>query len=234
MNPKILVVDDDKEIAEAISKLLELNNFTVFKAYDGVQALKTVRETELDLVIMDVMMPNLDGMSALKILREENNIPVIILSAKSEDYDKVLGLQVGADDYIVKPYNPQELVARVNATIRRYMFLGSKNVEELTSEHIYKSGGLILDTQTKEAIVDGENVKLTPKEYGILFLLIRNAGMVFSVEEIYSNVWQEDAYDVDNTVMVHIRRLRKKIEIDSKNAKYLKVVWGIGYKIEKY
>ncbi len=234
MNPKILVVDDDKEIAEAISKLLELNNFIVFKAYDGVQALKTVRETELDLVIMDVMMPNLDGMSALKILREENNIPVIILSAKSEDYDKVLGLQVGADDYIVKPYNPQELVARVNATIRRYMFLGSKNVEELTSEHVYKTGGLILDTQTKEAIVDGENVKLTPKEYGILLLLIRNAGIVFSVEEIYSNVWQEDAYDVDNTVMVHIRRLRKKIEIDSKNAKYLKVVWGIGYKIEKY
>ncbi len=234
MNPKILVVDDNKEIAEAISKLLELNNFTVLKAYDGVQALKTVRETELDLVIMDVMMPNLDGMSALKILREENNIPVIILSAKSEDYDKVLGLQVGADDYIVKPYNPQELVARVNATIRRYMFLGSKNVEELTSEHIYKTGGLILDTQTKEAVVDGENVKLTPKEYGILFLLIRNAGIVFSVEEIYSKVWQEDAYDVDNTVMVHIRRLRKKIEIDSKNAKYLKVVWGIGYKIEKY
>ncbi len=234
MNPKILVVDDDKEIAEAIGKLLELNNFTVFKAYDGIEALKIVREREVDLILMDVMMPNLDGMSALKILREENNIPVIILSAKSEDYDKVLGLQVGADDYIVKPYNPQELVARVNATIRRYMFLGSKNIEELNSEHIFKSGGLILDTQTKEAVVDGENIKLTPKEYGILLLLISNAGIVFSVEEIYSNVWQEDAYDVDNTVMVHIRRLRKKIEIDSKNAKYIKVVWGIGYKIEKY
>ncbi len=234
MNPKILVVDDDKEIAGAISKLLELNNFTTFKAYDGVQALEVVREREIDLIIMDVMMPNLDGMSALKILREENNIPVIILSAKTEDYDKVLGLQVGADDYIVKPYNPQELVARVNATIRRYMFLGSKNTEELNSEHIYKTGGLILDTQTKEAVVDGESVKLTPKEYGILLLLISNQGRVFSVEEIYSKVWQEDAYDVDNTVMVHIRRLRKKIEIDSKNAKYLKVVWGIGYKIEKY
>ncbi len=234
MNPKILVVDDDKEIAEAISKLLELNNFTVLKAYDGVEALKIVRDSEVDLIIMDVMMPNLDGMSALKILREENNIPVIMLSAKSEDYDKVLGLQVGADDYIVKPYNPQELVARVNATIRRYMFLGSKNTDELSSEHIFKTGGLILDTQTKEAVVDGESVKLTPKEYGILLLLISNAGIVFSVEEIYSKVWQEDAYDVDNTVMVHIRRLRKKIEIDSKNAKYLKVVWGIGYKIEKY
>ncbi len=234
MNPKILVVDDDKEIAEAISKLLELNNFNVFKAYDGVQALKFVRESEVDLIIMDVMMPNLDGMSTLKILREENNIPVIMLSAKSEDYDKVLGLQVGADDYIVKPYNPQELVARVNATIRRYMFLGSKNTEELNSEYIFKTGGLILDTQTKEAVVDGESVKLTPKEYGILLLLISNAGIVFSVEDIYSKVWQEEAYDVDNTVMVHIRRLRKKIEIDSKNAKYLKVMWGIGYKIEKY
>ncbi len=234
MNPKILVVDDDKEIAEAIAKLLELNNFTVFKAYDGIEALKVVRECEIDLILLDVMMPNLDGMSTLKILREDNNIPVIILSAKSEDYDKVLGLQVGADDYIVKPYNPQELVARVNATIRRYMFLGSKNIVELDSENIFKSGGLILDTQTKEAIVDGENIKLTPKEYGILLLLIRNAGIVFSVDEIYEKVWQEDAYDVDNTVMVHIRRLRKKIEIDSKNAKYLKVVWGIGYKIEKY
>ncbi len=234
MNPKILVVDDDKEIAEAIAKLLELNNFQVLIAQDGVEALKIVREGGLDLIILDVMMPKLDGMTALKILREENNIPVIMLSAKSEDYDKVLGLQVGADDYIVKPYNPQELVARVNATIRRYMFLGSKNVEELNSEHIYKTGGLILDTQTKEAIVDGENVKLTPKEYGILLLLIKNAGIVFSVEDIYTKVWEEDAYDVDNTVMVHIRRLRKKIEIDSKNAKYLKVVWGIGYKIEKY
>ncbi len=234
MNPKILVVDDDKEIAEAISKLLELNNFSVLKAYDGIEALKNLRENEIDLVILDVMMPNLDGMSTLKILREEKNIPVIMLSAKSEDYDKVLGLQVGADDYIIKPYNPQELVARVNATLRRYMFLGSKNIEEISSEHIFKTGGLILDTQTKEAIIDGENIKLTPKEYGILFLLIKNAGMVFSVEEIYSNVWEEEAYDVDNTVMVHIRRLRKKIEIDSKNAKYLKVVWGIGYKIEKY
>ncbi len=234
MNPKILVVDDDKEIAEAIAKLLELNNFQVLIAHDGIEALKLAREGGLDLVIMDVMMPNLDGMTALKILRGDNNIPVIMLSAKSEDYDKILGLQVGADDYIVKPYNPQELVARVSATIRRYTFLGSKNVDELNSEHIYKTGGLMLDTQAKEAIVDGETVKLTPKEYGILLLLIKNAGIVFSVEDIYSNVWQEDAYDVDNTVMVHIRRLRKKIEIDSKNSRYLKVVWGIGYKIEKY
>ncbi len=234
MYPKILVVDDDKEIADAIARLLELNNFQVKTAKDGVEALKIIREGGLDLVILDVMMPNLDGMTALKILREENNIPVIMLSAKSEDYDKVLGLQIGADDYIVKPYNPQELVARVNATIRRYTFLGSKNIEELDSEHIYKTGGLLLDTQTKEAIIDGETIKLTPKEYGILLLLIKNQGIVFSVEDIYSKVWQEDAYDVDNTVMVHIRRLRKKIEIDSKNAKYLKVVWGIGYKIEKY
>ncbi len=234
MNPKILVVDDDKEIAEAIAKLLELNDFKVIKAYDGIEALKVVKEHSIDLVILDVMMPNLDGMSTLKILREDNNIPVIMLSAKSQDYDKVLGLQVGADDYIVKPYNPQELVARVNATLRRYMFLGSKPREKLDSEHTYKTGDLLLDTKTKEAIVDGESIKLTPKEYGILHLLIRNAGVVFSVEEIYSKVWQEDAYDVNNTVMVHIRRLRKKIEIDSKNAKYLKVVWGIGYKIEKY
>lgn len=233
MKATILVVDDDKEIVEAISKLLELNDFNVVKAYDGIQALSVIKTNEIDLVILDVMMPNLDGMSTLKSLRQNKNIPVIFLSAKTEDYDKVLGLQLGADDYISKPYNPQELVARVNATIRRYMFLGSKQVEELDKDYIYKTGDLILNTQTKEAIVDGENVKLTPKEYGILLLLIKNAGMVFSVEQIYENVWNEEAIDVNNTVMVHIRRLRKKIEIDSKNSKYLKVVWGIGYKIEK-
>ncbi len=233
MIAKILVVDDDKEIVIAISKLLELNDFEVFKAYDGVEALDVLSKTEVDLIILDSMMPRLDGMSMLKRLREKNNIPVIVLSAKTEDYDKILGLQLGADDYVSKPYNPQELVARVNATIRRYMYLGSKNNESSSDEN-YQSGNLIVDTGAKNAIIDGEVIKLTQKEYGILLFLTKNAGQVFSVEQIYENVWNEEAFDVSNTVMVHIRRLRKKIEIDSKNAKYLKVVWGIGYKIEKH
>ncbi len=232
MNAQILVVDDDKEIVDAIARLLELNDFEVIKAYDGYQALEKLKNYEIDLIILDVMMPNLDGMITLKKIRSEKNIPIIMLSAKTEDYDKVLGLQMGADDYISKPYNPQELVARVKANLRRFMFLGSKNIVD-DNINIYRSGNLLLNTETKEAVVDGENIKLTPKEYGILLLLIKNQGRVFSVEEIYSNVWQEDAFEVNNTVMVHIRRLRKKIESDSKNAKYLKVVWGIGYKIEK-
>ncbi len=233
MKAKILVVDDDKEIVSAISKLLMLNDFEVFKAYDGVEALEVLNKSEVDLIILDSMMPRLDGMSMLKRLREDNNIPVIVLSAKTEDYDKILGLKLGADDYVSKPYNPQELVARVEATIRRYMFLGSKQLENSSDEN-YQSGNLIVDTGAKNAIVDGEIIKLTQKEYGILLFLTKNAGQVFSVEQIYENVWNEEAFDVSNTVMVHIRRLRKKIEIDSKNAKYLKVVWGIGYKIEKY
>ncbi len=233
MNAKILVVDDDKEIVSAISKLLELNDFKVYGAYDGVEALEVVNNKEIDLIILDYMMPRLDGMSVLKKLRMDKNIPVIVLSAKTEDYDKVLGLQLGADDYVVKPYNPQELVARVNATLRRYMFLGSKKNEIINQDEIYQSGDLILNVNAKNAIVDGQTIKLTPKEYGILLLLIKNAGQVFSVEQIYENVWNEEAFDVNNTVMVHIRRLRQKIEIDSKNTKYLKVVWGIGYKIEK-
>lgn len=234
MKATILVVDDDKEIVNAICKLLELNDYNTLKAYDGLEAIDVVKNNEVDLIVLDIMMPKLDGMETLKNLRETMNIPVIILSAKSQDYDKILGLQIGADDYIVKPYNPQILVAKVQATLRRYMFLGSKLRNDLEEKNIYKTGSLILDTQTKEAIVDGESISLTPKEYGILLLLIQNKGIVFSVEQIYSNVWNEEAYDVNNTVMVHIRRLRKKIEIDSKNAKYLKVVWGIGYKIEKY
>ncbi len=229
---KILVVDDDKEIVSAIAKLLILNDFDVFKAYDGVEALDIINKEEIDLIILDNMMPRLDGMTMLKRLREKNNTPVIVLSAKTEDYDKILGLQLGADDYVSKPYNPQELVARVNATIRRYMYLGSKNNE--SSDDNYHSGNLIVNTGAKNAIVDGTVIKLTQKEYGILLFLTKNAGQVFSVEQIYENVWNEEAFDVSNTVMVHIRRLRKKIEIDSKNAKYLKVVWGIGYKIEKY
>lgn len=234
MEATILVVDDDKEIVNVICKLLELNDFNTMKAYNGIEAVEIVNEQDIDLIILDIMMPKLDGMSTLKKLRINKNIPVILLSAKSEDYDKILGLQVGADDYIVKPYNPQILIAKVQAILRRYMFLGSKNFQELSSEYIYKTGDLILNTKTKEAILDGDNIKLTPKEYGILLMLIQNAGMVFSVEQIYSNVWNEESYDVDNIVMVHIRRLRKKIEVDSKNPKYLKVVWGIGYKIEKY
>ncbi len=233
MKANILVVDDDREIVNAITKLLELNDFNTFSAYNGKDALEILKNNEIELIILDNMMPHIDGMEFLKILRQTNNTPVIVLSAKTEDYDKILGLQLGADDYVVKPYNPQELIARVHATIRRYMFLGSKNADSLLKDDIFRSGDLILNTSTKEAIVDGENIKLTPKEYGILFLLIKNAGQVFSVDQIYENVWNEEAFDVNNTVMVHIRRLRKKIEIDSKNAKYLKVVWGIGYKIEK-
>lgn len=234
MKATILVVDDDKEIVNAICKLLELNDYSTLKAYNGIEAIEIATNNDIDLIILDVMMPKLDGMSALKKIRGNCNIPVIILSAKTEDYDKILGLKVGADDYITKPYSPQILVAKVEATIRRFMFLGSKDSEDLDTENLYQTGNLILDTKSKEAIVDGQSISLTPKEYGILLLLMSNLGVVFSVEEIYSNVWNEDAYDVNNTVMVHIRRLRKKIEIDSKNAKYLKVVWGIGYKVEKY
>ncbi|MFV0440672.1 MAG: response regulator transcription factor [Lachnospirales bacterium] len=234
MKATILVVDDDKEIVNAICKLLELNDYITLKAYNGIEAIEIATNNDIDLIILDVMMPKLDGMSALKKIRVNCNIPVIILSAKTEDYDKILGLKVGADDYITKPYSPQILVAKVEATIRRFMFLGSKDSEDLDTENLYQTGNLILDTKSKEAIVDGQSISLTPKEYGILLLLMSNLGVVFSVEEIYSNVWNEDAYDVNNTVMVHIRRLRKKIEIDSKNAKYLKVVWGIGYKVEKY
>lgn len=227
----ILVVDDDKDIVGAIAKLLELEGYSVIKAYDGMEALdKLASNSSINLILIDIMMPKLDGLSAMMKIRTTRNIPIIVLSAKSEDTDKVLGLSMGADDYITKPYNPIELVARVKSNLRRYLQLGSADT---TKSDVIKIGGLALDTSAKTLEVDGEAAKLTATELKILELLMRNAGRVFSSEEIYSKVWNEDAYSVENTVMVHIRHIREKIEIDPKEPKYLKVVWGIGYKIEK-
>ena len=230
----ILVCDDDREIAGAIEIYLRNEGYNVFKAFDGVQALDIARGQELHLIIMDVMMPNMDGVQATMKIREEKNIPIIMLSAKSEDYDKITGLNVGADDYVTKPFNPLELMARVRSQIRRYMNLGSIQGEQQHEEGVYCSGGLVVDDRQKLVTVDGEQVTVTPIEYGILKFLTENAGRVFSIGQIYEAVWNEPAYSPENTVAVHIRRIREKIEIDPKNPKYLKVVWGIGYKIEKY
>ncbi|MCI9476427.1 MAG: response regulator transcription factor [Emergencia sp.] len=225
----ILVCDDDKEIAGAIEIYLRNEGYTVFKAFDGIEALNYARNQQLHLIIMDVMMPKMDGVQATMKIREEKNIPIIMLSAKSEDYDKITGLNVGADDYITKPFNPLELIARVKSQLRRYVDLGSMEKKS----GVYKTGGLEVDDDEKAVRIDGEYVTVTPTEFGILKLLTENAGKVFSMEQIYENVWNEPAYNPENTVAVHIRRIREKIEINPKNPKYLKVVWGIGYKIEK-
>ena len=225
----ILVCDDDKEIAGAIEIYLRNEGYTVFKAFDGVEALSIARGQQVHLIIMDVMMPKMDGVQATMKIREEKNIPLIMLSAKSEDYDKITGLNVGADDYITKPFNPLELIARVKSQLRRYVDLGSMEKKS----GVYKTGGLTIDDGEKTVTIDGEYVTVTPTEFGILKLLTENAGKVFSMEQIYENVWNEPAYNPENTVAVHIRRIREKIEINPKNPKYLKVVWGIGYKIEK-
>jgi DNA-binding response OmpR family regulator len=230
-SPTILVVDDDKDIVGAIAKLLELEGYSVVKAYDGLEALEKLTENSIQLILIDVMMPRLDGLSTLMKIRESKNIPVIILSAKSEDSDKILGLSMGADDYITKPYNPMELCARVKSHLRRFMQLGSMGADDKGDS--VKIGGLLLDRGEKLLYVDGEPVKLTATEFKILQLLMENAGKVFSAEEIYRKVWNEDAFAVENTVMVHIRHIREKIEINPKEPRYLKVVWGIGYKIEK-
>ena len=226
----ILVCDDDKEIVEAIDIYLQQEGYQVFRAYDGEDALKILKEEEIHLLIIDVMMPKLDGIRATLKIREESSIPIIILSAKSEDTDKILGLNVGADDYITKPFNPLELVARVKSQLRRYTKLG--NAAE-NGQAVYQVGGLAINDELKEVTVDGEIVKLTPIEYNILLLLMKNQGKVFSINQIYENIWNEDAIGADNTVAVHIRHIREKIEINPKNPKYLKVVWGVGYKIEK-
>lgn len=228
----ILVVDDDKEIVKVLSRLLELEGYRVLKAFDGMEALELLMEHKVHLILMDVMMPKLDGLSTLMEIRKKRNIPVIILSAKTEESDKVLGLSMGADDYVSKPFRTAELTARVRSQLRRYMTLGDVKKQD-QSENRLQTGGLILDTSGKELYVDGEKVRLTATEYRIVELLMQHMGQVFSAEEIYSRVWNEDAYAVENTVMVHIRRIREKIEIDAKNPKYLKVVWGIGYKMEK-
>ncbi|HHU17372.1 MAG TPA: response regulator transcription factor [Clostridiales bacterium] len=225
----ILICDDDKEIVDAIEIYLKNEGYDIYKAYDGVEALDIVRREDINLIIMDIMMPKLDGMRATMKIREEKNIPIIMLSAKSEDYDKITGLNVGADDYVTKPFNPLELIARVRSQLRRYVSLGS--MEKKTG--VYKSGGLVVDDEAKTVTVDGELVPVTPIEFGILKLLTENAGKVFSMSKIYEAVWNEPSFNPENTVAVHVRRIREKIEIDPKDPRYLKVVWGIGYKIEK-
>ena len=227
----ILVVDDDKEIVESIEIYLRNEGYKVFKAYDGLEALDILTNEEIHLILMDIMMPKLDGIKATIKIRQEKNIPIILVSAKGEDTDKILGLNIGADDYITKPFNLLELIARVKSNLRRYMNFGNFNNE--TREDVLRSGGLELNTSTKEVKVDGNQVKVTPIEYRILELLLRNKGRVFSIDEIYEKVWKEESFNVENTVAVHIRRIREKIEINPKEPRYLKVVWGIGYQLEK-
>ena len=227
----ILVCDDDKEIDDAIDIYLTGEGFHILKAYDGYDALKILETEHADLMIIDVMMPGLDGIRTTLKVRETSSIPIIILSAKSEDSDKILGLNIGADDYLSKPFNPLELVARVKSQLRRYTQLG--NLNQSSNENVYKCGGLTINDDTKEVFVDDEPIKLTPIEYNILLLLTKNAGKVFSIDEIYKQIWNEEAIGADNTVAVHIRHIREKIEINPREPRYLKVVWGVGYKIEK-
>ena len=221
----ILVCDDDKEIVDAIDIYLSQEGYHILKAYDGLQAIEIMKKEEVHLILLDIMMPNLDGIRATRKIRETSSVPIIMLSAKSEDVDKILGLNIGADDYITKPFNPLELIARVKSQLRRYTQLGNLATEE--KEAVYVCGGLVVNDDLKTVTVDGEPVKLTPIEYNILVLLIKNQGKVFSIEQIYENIWNEEAIGADNTVAVHIRHIREKIEINPK------VVWGIGYKIEK-
>lgn len=236
MGENILIVDDDREIVDAIEFYLKPEGFNILKAYDGLEAIENLIDSNIDLVIMDVMMPNMDGLKATLKIRENNNIPIILLSAKDQDMDKILGLNMGADDYISKPFNPLELIARVKSQLRRFINLNTMG----ENTHIYSctnsilnSGGLCLNKDTKIVTLDGENIKVTPIEFKILEFLLENKGIVFSSKDIYEHVWEEIAYNCEKTVAVHIRRIREKIEINSKDPKYLKVVWGIGYKIEK-
>ncbi|MDE5966908.1 MAG: response regulator transcription factor [Lachnospiraceae bacterium] len=226
----ILVCDDDKEIVEAITIYLQQEGYTIFPAYNGREALEVMRNQEIQLVIMDIMMPVMDGTHAVMTIRKTSNVPVIMLSAKSEDMDKILGLNVGADDYVTKPFNPLELIARVKSQLRRYTRLGSM-VEE--NSHVLVNGDLVLDDDKKLVTLAGEPLKLTPTEYKIVHLLMSNLGMVFSSSVIYEKIWQEDAYATENIVSVHIRRIREKLEIDTKNPRYIKVMWGVGYRMDK-
>lgn len=227
---KILVCDDDRAIVEAISIYLMQEGYEIIKAYDGMEVLEYLKKEPVDLVILDIMMPRLDGIHTTLKIREEQNIPIIILSAKSEDADKILGLNVGADDYVTKPFSPLELIARVRSQLRRYQRLGAQMEAKAD---VYQIGGLVVNDETKEVTVDGDTVKLTPMEYQILLLLIKNPGKVYSISQIYETIWNENAVSVDNTVAVHIRHIREKIEINPKEPRYLKVVWGVGYKIDK-
>ena len=232
----ILVVEDEKEIADAIEIYLLNQGYNVFKGYNGVEGLKVIEDQEIHLAIIDIMMPKMDGIEVCRKVRENHNFPVIMLSAKSEEVDKIMGLNIGADDYVTKPFKPLELLARVNSQLRRYTkylnMIGDKEQSVETSDSVFVIGGLELNENTKEVSIDGKYIKTTPIEFKILSLLMRNAGRVFSADEIYERVWNENAVNTD-TVMVHVRNIREKIEIDPKNPKYLKVVWGVGYKIEK-
>lgn len=226
--PTVLVVDDDREIVESIAIFLQADGYLVRKAYNGLEALDIVMTENVHLIILDIMMPELDGIKTLLKVRESKNLPIILLSAKSEDADKILGLTAGADDYITKPFNPSELVARVKSQLRRYTQLGAMQIKE--TQIVIR--GLVLDTESKSVTVDGEAVRLTPLEYKILELLCRHPGRVFSTEEIYRQVWNDDIVS-DNAIAVHVRHIREKIEINPKEPRYLKVVWGVGYKIER-
>ena len=229
----VLVCDDDKEIVKAIKIYLSKEGYKIFEAYNGKQALKVMNEEEIHLVILDIMMPEMDGMEVASKIRKNKSVPIIMLSAKSEDYDKVAGLNIGADDYVTKPFNPIELIARVNSQIRRYTtFESFENKKE--EGIVYKSGDLIINDDTKQVVVEGKEIKLTPTEYNILKFLTKNKGKVYSIEQIYKNVWEDEAYGAENIIAVHIRHIREKIEINPKEPRYLKVIWGIGYKIEKY
>ena len=226
----ILVVDDDKEIVGAIEIYLKKEGFNILKAYNGEEALDIVNSNEIHLIILDIMMPKKDGLETLEEIRKTKTIPVILLSAKSEDYDKIGGLNSGADDYITKPFNPLELIARVNSVLRRYVSFGSLKSEE--GKNIYSTGGLVVDDDTKKVTVDGKEVKLTATEFNILKFLLANKGKVYSIPQIYENVWNEEGFGAENIIAVHIRHIREKIEINPKEPRYLKVIWGVGYKIE--
>lgn len=231
---KILVCDDDKEIVNAIEIYLEKEGNKILKAYNGKEAIEILKEEDVQLIILDVMMPIMDGIEVTKILREKGiTTPIIFLTAKSEDYDKIKGLNIGADDYITKPFNAMELIARANSQIRRYTkFEKRRNIKEENKEEIYRTRNLILNNSTKKVIVENEEIKLTPTEFNILKFLVKNKGKVFSISEIYENVWNEPCYGAENIIAVHIRHIREKIEINPKEPIYLKVIWGIGYKIE--
>lgn len=226
----ILVVDDDKEIVNAIEIYLKKEGYHIIKAYNGEQALQQLEKEPIHLIILDIMMPKKDGIETLQEIRKDKTIPIIMLSAKSEDYDKIEGLNTGADDYITKPFNPLELIARVNSNIRRYTQLGAMRQE--SNKNIYKTGELILNDESKQVIAEGKEIKLTATEFKILKFLIKNKGKVFSISQIYENVWNEESYAAENIIAVHIRHIREKIEINPKEPKYLKVIWGIGYKVE--
>ena len=228
----VLVVEDDKEIREGVEIYLKSQGYEVFQAADGVEGLEVIEKEDIHLAIVDIMMPRMDGISMVVKLREKYDFPVIFLSAKSEEVDKIMGLNMGADDYVTKPFTPMELLARVNSQLRRYRRFMERLGDKEENSRIHTIGGLEINEDNVEVTVDGEPVKMTPIEYKILLLLMKNPGRVFSAEEIYEGVWNERAINTD-TIMVHVRNIREKIEVNPREPKYLKVVWGVGYKIEK-